>query len=108
MSIAQLLRAPWILSSHPNSPSLVNCDGDFALEGLFVGEGRQIRKEALVSLVNTGPLIEKALEIAKDGQIDGAHHKTWIIDQMVRALTGNGYKAFVQAYDGEWDEGIAP
>lgn len=33
-------------------------------------------------------LITKALEIAKDGGIDGAHHKAWVIDQMVRALTG--------------------
>lgn len=33
--------------------------------------------------------IEKALEIAVGyGSIDGAHHKDWVIDQMVRALTG--------------------
>jgi hypothetical protein len=33
--------------------------------------------------------IEKALKIAKNyGGIDGAHHKTWTIDQMCRALTG--------------------
>lgn len=33
--------------------------------------------------------ITKALQIAfQDSQIDGAHHKTWVIDQMVRALTG--------------------
>lgn len=33
--------------------------------------------------------IGKALEIAMSyGGIDGAHHKTWVIDQMVRALTG--------------------
>lgn len=32
--------------------------------------------------------IEKALEIARrHGQVDGAHHKMWAIDQMVRALT---------------------
>lgn len=31
--------------------------------------------------------IEKALEYAyRYGQIDGAHHKQWVIDQMVRAL----------------------
>jgi hypothetical protein len=29
-----------------------------------------------------------ALEFAKDGQVDGEHHKAWAIDQMVRALTG--------------------
>lgn len=32
--------------------------------------------------------ISLALEYAKDGQVDGEHHKAWVIDQMVRALTG--------------------
>lgn len=33
--------------------------------------------------------IKKALDLAVTyGGIDGAHHKTWVIDQMVRALTG--------------------
>jgi len=33
-------------------------------------------------------LILKAMEIAlRYGQIDGAHHKAWVIDQMMRALT---------------------
>lgn len=33
--------------------------------------------------------IAKALDIANCyGGIDGEHHKTWVIDQMVRALTG--------------------
>lgn len=73
-----------------------------------------------------------ALEIAvKYGSVDGAHHKTWVIDQMVRALTGcplierqaldvNGtpytYMSYgesehyrdVLAVAGAWDEGIAP
>lgn len=32
--------------------------------------------------------IREALDIAiRWGQIDGAHHKAWTIDQMVRALT---------------------
>ena len=34
-------------------------------------------------------MIVKALSIATDlGSVDGAHHKQWVIDQMVRALTG--------------------
>ncbi len=59
-----------------------------------------------------------ALNIALSyGQIDGDHHKTWVIDQMVRALTGKQYKKIVEAYcrveDNPddcytWDEGIAP
>ena len=81
--------------------------------------------------------IERAIEYAvRYGGIDGGHHKAWVIDQMVRALTGCPmveYKkdgeliAYVQgesdeyeelvreACDGEdgpdtysWDPGIAP
>ena len=33
--------------------------------------------------------IQRALDIAiRFGGIDGDHHKAWVIDQMVRALTG--------------------
>lgn len=58
-----------------------------------------------------------ALEIAAGyGTTDGAHHKMWVIDQMVRALTGDEYPKWVAGFnDGEdgpntyqWDEGIAP
>ena len=53
---------------------------------------------------------------ARYGGTDGEHHKTWVIDQMVRALTGPQYRRWVRsARDGdegpdtyEWDEGIAP
>ncbi len=59
----------------------------------------------------------KALRIAElYGQIEGEHHKIWVIDQMVRAMTGDDYEAFVAAVcDGDcgpdtytWDTGIAP
>ena len=61
--------------------------------------------------------ISAALEIAKDcAQIDGGHHKAWVIDRMVRLLTGKDYDKWVMDYcageDGpdtySWDEGIAP
>jgi len=61
--------------------------------------------------------ISKAIDLAVQyGGIDGAHHKTWVIDQMVRALAGDGYDKLVRwACDGEdgpntyeWDVGIAP
>lgn len=70
--------------------------------------------------------IQKALEVATMGTIDGAHHKTWVIDQMVRALTGcSGPQGVMQSEeyikwvadlcDGEegpstyeWDVGIPP
>lgn len=62
-------------------------------------------------------MIYAALEIARRfSQIDGAHHKAWSIDQMVRALTGGEYDNFVaECCAGEdgpndyaWDIGIAP
>ena len=58
-----------------------------------------------------------ALEIAMNyGAIDGAHHKMWVIDQMVRILAGKNYGGLISTYcageDGEdvyeWDKGVAP
>lgn len=56
---------------------------------------------------------QKALEIIRHfSQIDGAHHKAWCIDQVVRALTGPDYEQWITAYKDDdhfsWDEGIAP
>ena len=50
------------------------------------------------------------------GQIDGDHHKAWVIDQIVRALTEDDYDKWVESYEYdeetgneyEWDIGIAP
>ena len=50
------------------------------------------------------------------GGIAGAHHKAWVIDQMVRILAGDEYEEIVQdACNGEagsdtyvWNIGIAP
>lgn len=40
--------------------------------------------------------IEKAIELAVQyGNIDGAHHKMWVIDQMVRVLAGEDYDRIV-------------
>lgn len=63
--------------------------------------------------------IGEALELAAQGiNTDGAHHKQWYLDQIVRALFGDEqkYQAFVRksqaGEDGPftygWDEGIAP
>ena len=61
--------------------------------------------------------IGKALEIIERyGGIDGAHHKQWCLDQVVRALLAHKYDEWVREMkDGEdgpetyeWDEGIAP
>lgn len=85
-------------------------------------------------LTPTGLCVVRALELAvKYGGIDGDHHKAWVIDQMVRRLTGcpvvevmpgghevlgesAEYRALVRdARNGEdgpetydWDVGICP
>lgn len=67
--------------------------------------------------MNRTERIAAALDLAlKYGGIDGAHHKAWVIDQMCRVLTQEGYEDFVrEAKDGDegpetydWDEGIPP
>lgn len=63
-----------------------------------------------------GGVVEALDLIFLYGGIDGAHHKQWVLDQVARKLTGDGYRAWVAAHnageDGpntyEWDEGIAP
>ena len=61
--------------------------------------------------------VEGALKVAFDyGACDGESHKQWVIDQMVRALTGDKYEEWVYKFnfgvDGEdsylWDEGRTP
>lgn len=61
--------------------------------------------------------INAAIDLAvRYGGNDGEHHKTWVIDQMVRILAGDQYDEIVReacaGKDGpdtyEWDEGIAP
>jgi len=61
--------------------------------------------------------VEQALELINTfGGIDGAHHKQWVLDQVVRILSGDNYPKWVaehkQGDEGpdtyDWDEGIAP
>ena len=81
-------------------------------------------------LKGTEARIAKALEFAGEyGTTAGDHHKMWVIDQMVRALTGcpvvtrtsaagckyeeqgesREYEAFTRdKYDSAWDAGTAP
>lgn len=76
-------------------------------------------RDALRSLpaVPPSPGVAEAVRLAVEyGDIDGDHHKAWVIDQMVRALTGAKYEEVVReakaGKDGpdtyEWDEGVAP
>jgi hypothetical protein len=61
--------------------------------------------------------VERALDlIQRYGGFDGGHHKQWVLDQVVRALTEDGYGAWVADFENgedgphtyEWDKGIAP
>jgi len=69
------------------------------------------------SLSNLQNKVTGALEIVFTyAQIDGGHHKAWVIDQMVRKLIGTEYEKWVKEFkEGEdgpetysWDAGIAP
>ena len=63
---------------------------------------------------------EAALEIIEQyGGFDGAHHKQWVLDQIVRKLVGDKYEEWVkemrgeyddeeEMYEYDWDEGIPP
>lgn len=83
----------------------------FKVVGGFVVECSLVAPQAATQQLS----VEKALELARRyGGIDGAHHKAWVIDQMVRALTGERYEAWIAEYrTGEnetytWDEGTPP
>ena len=57
--------------------------------------------------------VSVALEIARRfGGTDESHHKSWVIDQMVRALTGSTNtmenEQYKQVTGEDWDKGIAP
>ena len=55
---------------------------------------------------------KELLDTAMMGQVDGSHHKVWVIDQMVRLITGEQYEKFVELYENngeyKWETGIAP
>lgn len=61
--------------------------------------------------------VDKALKVAlRYGGTDGSHHKAWVIDQMVRHLTGLDYGKVIEGtcagVDGPatytWDIGVPP
>ena len=50
--------------------------------------------------------IQKAIELILEyGPYDGAHHKMWVLDQVLRVLLEEDYRKTVGV---DWDEGIAP
>lgn len=76
--------------------------------------------EELKKFVDSSNVEEKVVEalalMFNYSQFDGEHHKLWVIDQVVRTLTGDNYEEFVKFYehddvldeDYDWDTGIAP
>lgn len=74
-------------------------------------------QELSTSVVEEKSPTQKAIDlIVEYGGIDGAHHKDWVLDQVVRVLAGERYEDVVReataGEDGpdtyEWNEGIAP
>ena len=62
--------------------------------------------DELIELRKKRKRIELALRQAEYGGFDGAHHKMWTIDQMVRALTGCPFKELVVGYSLEMYEAL--
>jgi hypothetical protein len=46
------------------------------------------------------------------GQVEGDHHKAYVIDNVVRLLLAKGYDEWVKHYEDQgqnvWDIGVAP
>ena len=79
--------------------------------------GNKNKKAAHSECLDLSLRANSALSILlRYGQIDGAHHKTWVIDQAVRALTGDSYDDIIrkanEGEDGpdtyEWECGTPP
>jgi hypothetical protein len=60
---------------------------------------------------------EKILELIQMyGGCEEAHHKQWVLDQIVHIITGAGYGVWIKQYEcgeceneiHEWDIGVAP
>ncbi len=84
---------------------------------VLVNRFRDAAYQAVAERVELAKRCEQAINLAvRFGGIDGAHHKTWVIDQMVRILAGERYDAIVKeakaGKDGpesyNWDVGIPP
>jgi hypothetical protein len=52
-------------------------------------------------------LISELAELALEGlTTDGAHHKQWYLEKMLKLLTPNDYEKTKEEFN--WDEGIPP
>jgi hypothetical protein len=51
--------------------------------------------------------------IERYGMIDGAHHKQWLLDKILKTILEEKYQTWLDSYNSEpdydpWDPGIAP
>lgn len=60
-------------------------------------------------MTNAQKLTEIVALILDKGSEHRAHHKQWVLDQVLRIALESKYDAVISDfYDGEWDEGVAP
>jgi hypothetical protein len=110
---------------HERAASFLRCQAERIVElekkvGIWKGVADEDvgvldeRRERINTLEAKLALARKAAELAwRYGMIDGAHHKQWVIDQMLRTILGDEYDAWVREHNGNvqydpWDRGIAP
>jgi hypothetical protein len=92
--------------SNYDPPDQSNVDGCREILDRHAGAGDASAKRVALALARIG----------ESGGVDGAHHKAWTLDQVVRILAGPAYDEWVRwKKDGEdgpesygWDEGIPP
>lgn len=97
------------MSEQPAEPSReVSIVLDEGVESIFHAPDANELLARVVKMIQTA---------VQYGNIDGGHHKMWVINEMLRAVMGeDDLKALIDAYtapdtDGDyyfWDEGIAP
>lgn len=86
---------------------------------IVVSNNAEVRPYLSVEDNAENQLADVAAIILAYGGIDGAHHKAWVLDQIIRRLTNDKYEEFVKFargdfdkeygdYEYEWDTGIAP
>jgi hypothetical protein len=84
---------------------------------LMSSSAKSIADQVWHEIHQRGVTSDELVEVILDyGGIDGAHHKQWILDQLLRRMLGSQYEAKIEEWqsgeDGPetylWDEGIAP
>ena len=82
---------------------MVEREPDWAASRIQAGENAEEKIAQAISLIE------------QYGQIDGSHHKAWVLDQVVRILVYNYENWVIRMKDGEdgpdtygYDEGVAP